>query len=84
MMAASGERLRRPDRLVVTIPTNDGLTIALVMFPIAEFETVSYRIVTSWQADRKTGNPIWWLIRRRRAAFCAKSHPSLRVWKNIR
>ena len=46
-MAASGERLRRPDRLVVTIPTNDGLTIALVMFPIAEFGAVKSDIESS-------------------------------------
>src|SRR5581483_12257911 len=30
----------RPNRLMVTTPTNDGLTLALVMFPNSEFDTV--------------------------------------------
>ena len=44
----------RPHRLMVTTPTNDGLTIALVLFPIAEFETVKSDIDRHFMASIDT------------------------------
>jgi 2-polyprenyl-6-methoxyphenol hydroxylase-like FAD-dependent oxidoreductase len=44
----------RPNRLMVTTPTNDGLTLALVMFPIAEFETVKSDIERHFMASIDT------------------------------
>jgi 2-polyprenyl-6-methoxyphenol hydroxylase-like FAD-dependent oxidoreductase len=44
----------RPNRLMVTTPTNDGLTLALVMFPIAEFDTVKADIERHFMASIDT------------------------------
>src|SRR5262249_49092398 len=44
----------RPDRLMVTTPTNDGLTIALVMFPIADFDNVKADIDSHFMASIDT------------------------------
>jgi len=44
----------RQDRLMVTTPTNDGLTLALVMFPIAEFGTVKSDIDGHFMASIDT------------------------------
>lgn len=44
----------RPDRLMVTTPTNDGLTLALVMFPIAEFDKLKSDIDGHFMASIDT------------------------------
>jgi len=44
----------RPDRLMVTTPTNDGLTLALVSFPIAEFDAVKSDIDRHFMASIDT------------------------------
>jgi flavin-dependent dehydrogenase len=44
----------RPARLMVTTPTNDGLTLALVTYPIAEFETVKSDIDRHFMASIDT------------------------------
>jgi flavin-dependent dehydrogenase len=44
----------RPDRLMVTTPTNDGLTIGIVIFPIAEFNAVKSDIDRHFMASIDT------------------------------
>jgi flavin-dependent dehydrogenase len=44
----------RPDRLMVTTPTNDGLILALVSFPIAEFDAVKSDIDRHFMASIDT------------------------------
>jgi len=44
----------RPGRLMVTAPTNDGLTLALVMFPIAEFDAIKPDIDRHFMASINT------------------------------
>jgi flavin-dependent dehydrogenase len=44
----------RPNRLMVTTPTNDGLTLGLVMFPIAEFDEVKTDIERHFMASIDT------------------------------
>ncbi len=44
----------RPNRLMVTTPTNDGLTLGLVTFPIAEFEAVKQDVDRHFMASIDT------------------------------
>jgi flavin-dependent dehydrogenase len=41
----------RPGRVMVSTPTNDGLTLALVMFPISEFDAVKSDIDRQFMAS---------------------------------